>query len=472
MVPGSATTSPLSNAQNVATASPFFESPASQTETAITIHLGFLAALRVAVPSCPAAAIANKCIDLYTRYVFGAFPLCHEATVRATASRFLIPLLDAENHAENRTLVSLCFAADSERDRIAALRSLTLLTALCAAVSYVVPETLLPNKHLVAPLFLRASRETLKIYEDYDLEHPDSSSLGIRQFFSSAIQSATGMYGVAFHILNEAGLVAMKMRLYDETSLDGLDPIEEKLLRNTFWQLYASDLTALVMKGRPVTIDESLFETERTVKALSRTSVPLLIHDEYSDGARLEESLTAGFHVICRLWTMTARVIRGMESLSGKRAPDAMLGDAEHRCEAIARLSASYFEAITLTSELPASAVLFEDSSPGSHPGADQHLHDMLQRQRTSYLLTLNTIKTLVLTSAIHCNLPEVLGMSGEPTTLVMKQIELAQNLMHLLESVPFVHLQTEGEHCVSGPQTRSPTIASSADAGIFRFSV
>ncbi|CAH0057186.1 unnamed protein product [Clonostachys solani] len=453
LITGSATTSPLSAAAvgNAAAESPFFELLASQTETAITIHLGLLTTLLVAVPSLPAAAIANKCIDLYTRYVLGAFPLCHEATIRATASRFLIPLSASENHAENRALVSLCFLADSEHERIGAFRSITLLTALCAAVSCVVPETLLPSKHIVAPLFLRASRETLRIYEDYDLEHPDSSSLGIRHFFSSAIQSATGLYGAAFHFLNQAGLVAMKMRLYDERSLKGLDPVEETLLRNTFWQLYVCDQTALVMKGRPVVIHEPLFETEFTVQTHSQTAVPLLLHDEYSNGIRLEESLSTGFHIICRLWTMAARVIRGMELLSGKKAPDAVIIDMERRSDAVARLSAVYFEVITLSSELPATSAagLLDDSSPNSyHRDADQHLLEILQRQRTSYLLTLYSIKAFVLNTAIHCNMPEVVGMNAEPMTLFMKQIELANDFLHSLESVPFVHLQTEGEHC------------------------
>ncbi|KAM0271134.1 hypothetical protein ACHAQH_009183 [Verticillium albo-atrum] len=285
------------------------------------------------------------------------------------------------------------------------------------------------NKHLVAPLFLRASRETFKIFEDYDLEYPDSSSLGIRHFFSSAIQSATGMYGASFHILNQAGLIAMKMRLYDENSLEGLDPIEEKLLRNTFWQLYVCDQTALIMKGRPVTIHESLFETDFTTKTHSSCSAPLLIHDEASQGARLEECLAEGFHVICRLWTMAAHVIHSMELLSKRSTLDVIL-DNEDRCETVARLSQAYFDVITLTSGVPDFSGLSEESSPNPDREEDQHLLDMLQRQRTSYLITLHSIKVYVLNSAIHCKMTDVLGLSAEPMNLVMKQIEVAQEFL------------------------------------------
>lgn len=374
--------------------------------------------------------------------------MCHEATLRATVSRFFISPSGGDDPSENGARISRCFAANNERERIGALRTYTVLTALCAAVAYVLPESLLPNKHLIAPLFLRAARETLRIYEDYDLERPNSSSISIRLFLSSAIQNATGTHGVAFHILGEAGLIAMRMRLYDESSLEGREPIEENLLRNAFWQLYVCDKTALVMKGRPVTIHESLFETELTLKTHSRSSVPLFEVGRESSGAGIEDRLVEGFHVIRRLWAMATRVIQAMESKS-RRTWDAH-ADMQACRESIAQLSEAYFEMITLTTNLPAWAQSPGELSPGVSRDADQHLCDILQRQRTSYLITLHCIKVLVLNTAIQCNMTEVMGLSAEPLTLAMRQIELAQDFLNVLESVPFLHLQTEGEHCVS----------------------
>ncbi|KAH6879838.1 hypothetical protein B0T10DRAFT_496251 [Thelonectria olida] len=439
-----ASDSPLSNS---VTANPLFETPESQTQNAARLHLGLLVGLLAATPSDTAASIANHCILLYTQYVFGTNPVCHEPTLRATVSRFFISLSDGDNPAEDYARISRCFAADNERERFGALRSITLLTALCAAVTYVVPESLLPNKHLTAPLFLRAARETLRIYEDYDLEQPNSSSLSIRLFLSSAIQTASGKHGVAFHILSEAGLIAMRMCLYDESSLEGRDPIEETLLRNAFWQLYVCDKTALVMKGRPVTIHETLFETGLTLKAHSRNSVPLFDSGGESNGAGIEDRLLEGFHVIRRLWTMAARVIQGIESNS-KRTLDAF-SNTEGCRESTAQLSEAYFEMITLTNNLPALVRSPEESSPDVNREADQHLSDILQRQRTSYLITLHSIKVMVLNCAIRCNMTEVIGLNSEPLTLALRQMELAQDFLNALESVPFLHLQAEGEHCV-----------------------
>lgn len=377
--------------------------------------------------------------------------MCHEAAVRATASCFFISPLGGDDPAENHAQILRCLAAETEWERVEALRGLTLLTALCAAVTYVVPESRLPNKHLIAPLFLRASRETLRIYEDYDLEHPNASSLGIRLFLSSAIQTAMGTQGVAFHILGEAGLIAMRMRLYEESSLEGREPVEENLLRNAFWQLYVCDKTALVMKVRPVTIDEALFETELTLKTLSRSPVILFDHGLESNRAGIEDRLLEGFHLIRRLWAMAARVIQSME-LHSKRASGAAASTGACR-ESIAELSEAYFEMVTLTNNLPAWIRSPEESSsPDASPDAEQHLLDILQRQRTSYLISIYCIKVFVLNTAIRCNTTEVMGLSTGPLTLAMRQIEQAQDFLNVLGSVPFLHLQVEGEQCVSRP--------------------
>lgn len=441
-----ASDSPLSNS---ITSRPLLELLGSQAQTAAQVHLDLLAGLLIATPSHTAASIADHCISLYTQYIFGAVPIWHESRLRETANRFLILPSGADDLADRHARIWRCFAADTEREQVEILRSLTLLTALCADVAYVVPDSLLPDKHLIAPLFLRASRQTLRVYEDYDIEHPNSSSLSIRMLLSSAIQQATGKQEVAFHILNEAGLMAMQMRLYDESSLAGQEPVEENILRNAFWQLYVCDKTALVMKTRPVTIHEPLFEGELTLKDHSQNPVPLFIHGQEQSDAGLEYQLLERFHVIRRLWALAARVIQAM--VSNYRTASDPNSKTETSPDSIARVSEVYFELIILTNDSPAWVRSPVDSSSGLPHGADQRLLDILQRQRTTYLLNLHSIKVFVLDAAIQCGMTEAIGLSAEPLTLAMRQIELAQDFLNVLESVSFLHLQVEGEHCVSG---------------------
>ncbi|KAF5584077.1 hypothetical protein FPCIR_8768 [Fusarium pseudocircinatum] len=391
----------------------------SQTEAAARTYLDFLVGLQTLASDETPASIAHRCIFLYTRYVFGSVPLCHEASLRATVGRFF----DTQQHSpcDNYSWALSCFSPEDGHSEIEKLRSLTLLLALCAAVSYTVPESLLPIKYLAAPLFLKTTRELLHIYHDYDLEHPDSSSLNIRMFLSSAIQTSTGANGVAFHILSEAGLIAMRMRLYCETSLEGRNPIEQQILRNAFWQLYLS------------------------LKSSSPSPVTLFEYGPELNGAEIEGRLLEGFHIIRRLWAMAARVIRGMESRSTGHTDKF----TELYQEDVAELSKAYFEIITLTNCFPG-----WDSSPAALPRdndrreMDTCLDNVLQRQKTSYLISLHSIKLFVLNSAISCNMIQVIGLNAEPLSLAMRLIELAQDFFNVLETIPFIHLQAEGEQC------------------------
>ncbi|KAH7201479.1 hypothetical protein DER44DRAFT_700244 [Fusarium oxysporum] len=419
----------------------------SQTEAAARIYLDFLTGLQNSASGASSASIAHRCIFLYTRYVFGSVPLCHEASLRATVCRFF----EVEQHSPCEDALDIyrraltCLSSENEYSAIEKLRSLTLLLALCAAVSYAVPESLLPTKHLTAPLFVKTTRELLHLYHDYDLEHPESSSLTIRMFLSSAIQTSTGTNGVAFHILNEAGLIAMRMRLYCEASLEGRDPIEQQILRNAFWQLYVCDKTVLIMGGRPVSIHETLFDTQLSLNPSSPSPVTLFEYGPELDGADIEGRLLEGFHIIRRLWAMAARVIRGMESRS--------IGHTDKFTELyeedMADLSNAYFEVITLTNCFPGWDLSPAALSPDTDcREIDKGLDDVLQRQKTSYLISLHSIKLFVLNSAISCNMTQIVGLSAAPLSLAMRIIELAQDFFNVLETIPFLHLQAEGEQC------------------------
>lgn len=91
-----------------------------------------------------------------------------------------------------------------------------------------------------------------------------------------------------------------------------------------------------------------------------------------------------------------------------------------------------------------------ESSSPDIVQDADQHRPDISQRQRTSYLINLHSIKMFVLKSAIQPRTTGIGGLTAEPLMLSRRKIELAQDFVNILESVPFLRLQVEGESCVS----------------------
>ncbi|KAL4773306.1 hypothetical protein BDW60DRAFT_206597 [Aspergillus nidulans var. acristatus] len=120
------------------------------------------------------------------------------------------------------------------------------------------PSCVLAYGKAVDRLLLKASRDMLKIYEDFDLEFPDSTSLSIRSLQSSTLQHITGRKGAAFHVLGQATLLAQSLHLYDEQAVLKNDPIESRLLRLTFWILYSDDKGGQVLGARPTVLHELL----------------------------------------------------------------------------------------------------------------------------------------------------------------------------------------------------------------------
>ncbi|KAK2471663.1 hypothetical protein H9L39_16654 [Fusarium oxysporum f. sp. albedinis] len=101
---------------NGISANPVLTRPAIQTQAAIRGHLDLLTGLLVATPSDEAVSIANHYILLYTKFVFGAIPIWHEATLRATVKRFFISVSAKELHTNGFAQVSCCFTADNKQE--------------------------------------------------------------------------------------------------------------------------------------------------------------------------------------------------------------------------------------------------------------------------------------------------------------------------------------------------------------------
>jgi hypothetical protein len=169
-----------------------------------------------ALPSIPVIDAVNYCIDLYMQYTFPTAPIIHEPTLRADALLFF----------SGTSPHILLFGDDDENRRVVHMRAFALITALCASVASVIPESLLPYRHVVVIPFLRASRNVLKAYEDYDFDYPNSTSLSIRILQSTALQSTSGKTGAAWHVLGQATLLIQNLHLHREEAIGQHSPMK------------------------------------------------------------------------------------------------------------------------------------------------------------------------------------------------------------------------------------------------------
>ncbi|KAI5456980.1 hypothetical protein BGZ63DRAFT_417339 [Mariannaea sp. PMI_226] len=402
-----------------------------QIQSARIIWETLMEAIATEVPHLPIINIANCCIDLFMQYTFPTAPIVHEPKLRKDASiLFSEPLPSSE----------ASFFAIHEEDIIKKKRAFALVTALCASVSSVMPKSLLPYGHRVATPFLRASRDMLKSYDEYDLEYPDSSSLSIRDLHYTALQHTTGKRGAAYHIMGEATLLAQTLHLYDEQSIIRSDPVESQLLRSIFWHLYLSDKASVCLRSRPSVLDERLFYGKLTLRPDAEPFTSLLDTDNPSYSKPFEERLRVGFHLVAGLWSSASRIILQMQDFDITN---------NNRETSIKRLTESCINFSGMIDSLP-SWLQVCNLVPGCQDEDTASPHNKtFWVQRCTLTMTFHCLRLVILQQAVEVGLTEVLGLSNQPFFLSLKKAEIIQDFIHTMEDIPFIYHQVKGEPSV-----------------------
>ncbi|KAH6669861.1 hypothetical protein B0J14DRAFT_597365 [Halenospora varia] len=320
------------------------------------------------------------------------------------------------------------------------MRAFSLIAALCASVASVMPESLLPYRHVLATQFLRASREMLNIYEDYDLEHPNSTSLSIRILQSTALQSTTGKSGAAWHVLGQASLLAQNLHLYNEEAIRRNNATESQLLRLNFWLLYSSDKAAATLRSRPFVLHEVLFDEKMTLQPCGEEYTPLVDTNKPWYEKSFDECLLVGFHLGPRLWSSAATLISDM------RAFEMAAGDREAYKT---RVTQEYLDLTGIMDDLP--SWLQASNIMVSHDDGDAASFHKTSFwvQRCNIMTTFHCIRLVILQQCIDSGLCSIMGLDDRPLTLSMKKIELIHEFLQMLDDMPFLYHQVKGEPSV-----------------------
>lgn len=371
----------------------------------------------------------HLCIDLYMRYIFPTAPYVHEPTLLASANRFFADQSDA-----------LLFYTESGHDNVDDMRAFALLTAICAAVASVMPDSLLPCRQTLAEPCLIASRAMLKAFEDFDIEHPNANSIIIRALHSTALHETTGKNTLAYYVLGQATFLIQTMHLYREESLSGYDEIEAQLLRTVFWQLYAADKASICIGSRPPVLHELLFDGELTVRPSKEFTVPLMdIASPWHEEA-LERKLLVGFHFIPRLWSSAASLILDLKAY--KRGHEGV--------DFKVRLTQDYMAFVGILDDLPCWLQASNLISSNEDGVATQGQKTAFWVQRCTIIVTYRCLRLVIMQQCIDSNAWDIMGLNGEAFTLAMAKIGIIHEFVQTLDDIPFVYLQVKGEPTVS----------------------
>lgn len=364
------------------------------------------------------------------QYKFPTSPIIHEATVRAKASLYF-----------SDTSCTGVYSSHEVHQRVDHTRAFTLVTALCASVASVMPESLLSYGQIVAMPFFRVSPQILKSYEDYDLEYPNSSSLSIRILHYTAAQHITGKCGLAFHLIGQAPLIAQSLSLNSEQPIIRDDTIESQLLRLTFWHLYLSDKASACLKTRPMGFHQPSYKGNLNLQPSGEPFIPLLDSSKSSYRNSFEERLLVGFHMVASLWSSAARLVVGMgtyEATEYDRQPF------------VNRLTSLYYDFIAIMDGLPPWLKISSLIATPEEDSVEAFQKTSFWVQRCTLAMTFHCLRLDILQECIEKGFLEIIGLDDQPLRVAMKKAEWIQDFIETMEDVPFIYHQIKGEPSVS----------------------
>ncbi|KAI9162770.1 transcriptional regulatory protein [Paramyrothecium foliicola] len=383
--------------------------------------------------------VAERCVQRTMQQLFPIVPIVHQPSLIAS-----LPLLSQPfalpHFLANGTL------DHTNQSSFEDIRAFTLLTGLCAVVCAVDGVTTSRDDVSLAHTFLHASRSMLATYEHFDIENPSSSSMVIRVLQSSSFHSL-GKTQVSLYVLSCAYHFALLMKVYDESSLEGVDPIEAKIRRNVFWCLFVADKSASILNNIPSAIQEISLERPITLRFSGSETVELLDSSAVLHAQPYESMLHDGFYLCNKLWSSSSDILLSLRILARMGAKSAESGSSSLEPASQSILD-SYVDFCGFLDTLPSWL-----RDPESHHVGDEATDQFQRRsfwiQRANLLVTFHCLRLVILRKALEVGVPHLLGLTDDPATLGLRKIEISSDLVWAAGAVPFEALQSNGEACV-----------------------
>ncbi|KAF5004461.1 hypothetical protein FDECE_9041 [Fusarium decemcellulare] len=384
-----------------------------------------LEAIQSEVPGIPVVTVAHHCISVHFQR---SFPILHEPSLREDAAYFFSA--DASAGLQHTT-----------KDALALMRSFAVLTAFCAAQSFLYSKSTIPYGAAVGPKFLTAARSMLREYEDDDLRDPNATSLQVRMLLSRSVQQYNGDSSLSWHLVSEACLIARRMRLYSEAAVCQYAPLEATMLRNAFWMLHLADASAICMQNRAVVLYEPLFDAEMDLAELGFNQVPLLKGDNSSVPGEFEIGLSKCFHKVRRTWESVAHLMIAVRAFARTNRdniqPELCIDSAEFR-----RITQMYSQFDGALDDIPASLqpsiILSEAVAEDERPSYISQRYRLLSAYYYGKLIIIHECR--------HLGLAFILGFRDDDLTIHSEEINVARDFIHNLQSIQFHYLVELGE--------------------------
>ncbi|KAF8073864.1 fungal-specific transcription factor domain-containing protein [Lyophyllum atratum] len=126
-----------------------------------------------------------------------------------------------------------------------------LVMSTVASTLVQVPRSYLPMERPVVRKLAQTCHEASRHISIASYDPPTSMHVVIR-YFDCVYHFCEGHDATQHAAFGEAAHIAVTLRMHEEASYEGLDPIECEVRRRTFWLLFGADKSMSILLGRPI----------------------------------------------------------------------------------------------------------------------------------------------------------------------------------------------------------------------------
>ncbi|KAF9221578.1 hypothetical protein BS17DRAFT_737325 [Gyrodon lividus] len=179
-----------------------------------------------------------------------------------------------------------------------------LVMSTVASTLVQVPKSYLPMERSIVRRLAQTCCEASRHITIASYDPPTSMHVVIR-YFDCIYHFCEGHDAIQHAAFGEAAHIAITLRMHEEASYEGLDPIECEVRRRTFWLLFGADKSMAVLLGRPI----CLRDEDCTVHFPRELDDEYITPSTYLPQPHGRTAIISGLNYISRIFSLLGEIL-------------------------------------------------------------------------------------------------------------------------------------------------------------------
>ncbi|KII86915.1 hypothetical protein PLICRDRAFT_125699 [Plicaturopsis crispa FD-325 SS-3] len=179
-----------------------------------------------------------------------------------------------------------------------------LVASTVASTLVQMPRSYLPMERTVVRKLAQTCHEASRHISVASYDPPTSTHVVIR-YLDCCYHFCEGHDATQHAAFGEAAHIAVTLRMHEEASYEGLDPIECEIRRRTFWLLFGADKSMSILLGRPI----CLRDEDCTVHFPKELDDECITSNAYLPQPHGKTALVSGLNYISRIFALLGEIL-------------------------------------------------------------------------------------------------------------------------------------------------------------------